>query len=1566
MDAAGEHRLVLLEGLEDLDEHPDVGEHAAGAALREGAPYGIVFGAVGGGLPRIAAALVLQVALEHLQVRDRELQRGDLAVDVPGLPRPGKEQPGVREDVGVQRPFLDDVLPVPLHASQLVGGHVAEPERDSRRAGGRRAELPRAVSVRARVRIFREVVVDRYGAARLRRRQQPGEDVRHRLDDVPEVHRGVGIAVFVGGMAHDRRGLRDRRALLEEVAPVERGALDLARVDELRCGGADHIGVAGRLHAIGAGIDPGGVVGGDDKGHHGSRRSAPGTVAEALEVFADVGPEHLGRLHATCRDGGPGATEEQLGRPEHPAELDGAVDLDGRASVFGVHRVDVPFQPPVGLAAGIRVPGVDLGIVEDPGEVRGGLYLADPAVPRDDASRGFRVPLRRLCRQKRSHGESKLPLLRKAEVRHSALVQLSRRPHCKGFYAVSGCHELGSCPRVGRVRRPVEVVVEVLGVVYAAREPGDVGDGILVGKGRPVGNAELVEERVDHAGQEPEARADLLLHVVEGHVAHAVLVVHVVDEVCRGPQPRGDAEAHAQRVQDVGVSRGLYEPGARVADEHGAGLHLGRDVDVPDDAAPGGVEDGGREHAGGVQDGHVPCGARVRRGLGRDAGCVALPAQGRGRRGLRRAGHEPAVALVHRGARVERDVVPAGNGEQPVHVEERLDPRVAEPRHGGRGELQPPLHAADAPVGLPLLALLVPEDPRVDEALPVRREQGLRVRAGLHGVRYGVDVAEQLVEPGLREQVRVPVAPSEPPAGRLRVQHVEVGLVAVVVAAEYLEGEGVGGDHRVGAREPLPRLGALLVPDDAEALRHGQPRADGLEPHGSVVRRGAGEPEHGAAEVQADVPVGVVHAGVHGGTVEPRGSVGGPDEREEVEVADVEGRPADRHGHFAGLAVAHLPLVHARRQGVPVVVEQALGEREPQGRLVRAPAALHDVGDHGLQGLHDPAVARRGGPVRLEVCVRHQPLGVDVHAVAEPRLRAVDVAYRVALRRPPERPLLTGNGPRALQRVVEHLAAGVRHSASGSVVHPGAVGDERRVDVPHGKGAQLGLDPRGVRLAAVLVVDRAADRLPAVVRVRPLLVLGEHVVDRAVVVRDGRGEDAPGRDEPPRGAGRPGRAGEHALHPRAVGDDSVDGGGRGERVDHVVARRLGLLGPGPVGHVGDLERHELVGGPLEGIHPLEALDRADPGVRDELGELHGDRLAPRREVDERDVADLLVQFRTRQPVNFLAGGEQGAHPDVEEVLHQRDDATVAVGHANHLAVEGVQLHRVVVGEDIGAALVADAGLRVVHERTHDGAVEEPPGPIGVAGRISHGQRLGERRHDSERLVGARRGDVDLERRGVGVAGHLADALRAVAVHPEGAEQGFVVGPRSGAPHDPVGAGTGLGVAELVGHGFAAGAPADPDEADPGGLEARDGGPLGVHAEQVEAEPVAHHPRHLVVVHPGLGELRRQRNLDYHRGRMVAGVHRDVHDAGAPAGALHLVGGTAPLEHLGGVRGLHDVLGDHAGAEAVGPRQPLAQPVDRPARVLREPLVDDGAEPAFVLAVEELLDDGLDPGHRDGE
>ena len=131
MDAAGEHRLVLLEGLEDLDEHPDVGEHAAGAALREGAPYGIVFGAVGGGLPRIAAALVLQVAPEHLQVSDRELQRGDLAVDVPRLPRPSKEQPGVREDVGVQRPFLDDILPVPLHASQLVGGHVAEPKRDS-------------------------------------------------------------------------------------------------------------------------------------------------------------------------------------------------------------------------------------------------------------------------------------------------------------------------------------------------------------------------------------------------------------------------------------------------------------------------------------------------------------------------------------------------------------------------------------------------------------------------------------------------------------------------------------------------------------------------------------------------------------------------------------------------------------------------------------------------------------------------------------------------------------------------------------------------------------------------------------------------------------------------------------------------------------------------------------------------------------------------------------------------------------------------------------------------------------------------------------------------------------------------------------------------------------------------------------------------------------------------------------------------------------------------------------------------------------------------------------------
>ena len=180
-----------------------------------------------------------------------------------------------------------------------------------------------------------------------------------------------------------------------------------------------------------------------------------------------------------------------------------------------------------------------------------------------------------------------------------------------------------------------------------------------------------------------------------------------------------------------------------------------------------------------------------------------------------------------------------------------------------------------------------------------------------------------------------------------------------------------------------------------------------------------------------------------------------------------------------------------------------------------------------------------------------------------------------------------------------------------------------------------------------------------------------------------------------------------------------------------------------MGHVGDLERHELVGGPLEGVHPLEALDRADPGVRDELGELHGDRLAARREVDERDVTDLFVQLRARQPVDLLACGEQGAHPDVEEVLHQRNDAAVAVGHADHLAVEGVQLHRVVVGEDVGAALVGDTGLRVVHERAHDGAVEEPPGPLGVAGRVPHGQCLGERRHDAERLVGTRRGDVDL-------------------------------------------------------------------------------------------------------------------------------------------------------------------------------------------------------------------------------
>ena len=1117
MDAAGEHRLVLLEGLEDLDEHPDVDEHAAGAALREGAPYGVVFGAVGGGLPRIAAALVLQVALEHLQVRDGELQRSGPAVHVPWLPRPGKEQPGIREDVGVQRPLLDDVLPVSLHAHQLVGRHVAESERDAGRAGGRGAKRLGAVRIRPGVRVFRKVVVDRDGAARLRRRQQPGEDVRHRLNDVPEVHRGVGVAVFASGMAHGRRSLRDRRALLEEVASVERGALDLTRVDELRGGGANHVGVAGRLHAVGADVDPGGIVGCDDKGHHGGRRGAPGTVAEALEVFADVGPELLGRLHAARRDGGPGAAEEQLGRPEHPAELDGAVDPDRRASVVRVHRVDIPLQPPVGFAAGIRVPWVDLGVVEDPGEVRGGLYLADPTVPRDDAGRGVLVPLGRLHGDERGDRKTENTIVHRCDDgRLVAFVEVRADPAVKHLHGpVSprlGPGELGVGGRVGRVRRPVEEVVEVPRVVHAAREPGDIGDGLLVGEGRPVGDAELVEERVDYAGEEPETRADLLLHVVEGHVAHAVLVVHVVDEVRRGPQPRGDAEAHAQRIQDVGVAGGLHEPGARIADEHGAGLHLGRDVDVPDYAARGSVEDGGREHAGGVQDGRVPRRARVRRGLGRDAGGVALPAQGRGRGGLRRAGHEPAVAFVHHGARVERDVVPAGDGEQPVHVEEGLHPRVAEPRRGGRGELQPVLHAAHGAVGLPLLALLVPEDPRVDEALPVRREQGLRVRAGLHGVRYGVDVAEQLVEPGLREQVRVPVTPREPPAGRLRVQHVEVGLVAVVVAAEYLEGEGVGGDHRVGAREPLPRLGALLVPDDAEALRHGQSRADGLEPHGSVVRRGAGEPEHGAAEVQADVPVGVVHAGVHGGAVEPRGAVGGPDEREEVEVADVEGRPADRHGHFAGLAVAHLPLVHARRQGVPVVVEQALGEREPQGRLVRTPAALHDVGDHGLQGLHDPAIARRGGPVRLKVRVRHQPLGVDVHAVAEPRLRAVDVAYRAALRRPPERPLLAGDGPRALQRVVEHLAAGVRHGAAGRVVHPGAVGDKRRVDVPHGKGAQLGLDPRGVRLAAVLVVDRSADRLPAVARVRPLLVLGEHVVDRAVVVRNGRGEDAPGRD----------------------------------------------------------------------------------------------------------------------------------------------------------------------------------------------------------------------------------------------------------------------------------------------------------------------------------------------------------------------------------------------------------------------------------------------------------------------
>ena len=260
-------------------------------------------------------------------------------------------------------------------------------------------------------------------------------------------------------------------------------------------------------------------------------------------------------------------------------------------------------------------------------------------------------------------------------------------------------------------------------------------------------------------------------------------------------------------------------------------------------------------------------------------------------------------------------------------VEEVADERVAGPALRVLGDA---VRRAGRRVRVDLV-----HEAHLGEALDVRPAAHRVADEGvaLHAHRPEAEVLRRV------EALGLPVAPVP--------EEVQLGLVAVVVAAEYLVRERVGRHHRVAARREVARADGLpvLAAHRALDLRHGKPGAHGLHPHGAVVRRRAREAEQRAAEQDAArlvrarlAVVGVQpHAAVldlHRGAVELDLAV---DAREQVLDAEVVGLhhmggigQADGEGP-SGLDVLHglVGLGEVQRDGVAL--------------LHGAPGGVHDI-----------------------------------------------------------------------------------------------------------------------------------------------------------------------------------------------------------------------------------------------------------------------------------------------------------------------------------------------------------------------------------------------------------------------------------------------------------------------------------------------------------------------------------------------------------------------------------------------------------------------------------------------
>ena len=266
-----------------------------------------------------------------------------------------------------------------------------------------------------------------------------------------------------------------------------------------------------------------------------------------------------------------------------------------------------------------------------------------------------------------------------------------------------------------------------------------------------------------------------------------------------------------------------------------------------------------------------------------------------------------------------------------------------------------------------------------------------------------------------------------------------------MIAAEDRKSERIRGDHRVTTSGPLSRL---LV----KHLRYRETGTNGLGPHGPVIRRRTGKPEHRTAEIHAYIPFGIMHVLVDRSTVElhnPRSIGRGAGEQ----IGERDLLPQST-GHIlddgiavtvsddVAVVVSNLPARCTDTVSKPItmVVDQTPGKllaparTLPDGCVVLFIVPFY-AGLLMFEYRRDDMVKsldRTTTDIRIGVGQRssvrkqigefgEQRILIDIHTVSEPTVFTVDIAEGRTTNTAEKRTVRGINDTRPLKSVVEHL-----------------------------------------------------------------------------------------------------------------------------------------------------------------------------------------------------------------------------------------------------------------------------------------------------------------------------------------------------------------------------------------------------------------------------------------------------------------------------------------------------------------------------------------------------------------